>query len=256
MFTQERSVSRKGKQLELVIDGLSAWHGQARALKNVTFRVSAGEVVGVLGRNGAGKTTLLRAIARLHSPTTGTVKLGEHHLDELTATAVARLGLSLVREGAVLPLTLSVEENIRMGARLCKSRKLPSRSLDEVYETFPLLKALRNRKSGVLSGGQRQTLALAVAYASRPTLLLLDEPSTGLSPLTARSVFGTIAQLAAASEVTVLVVEQSPAWLEGLATRNYLLELGEIAAEGTIGELLDSSAGSVPIGQPTRQKEE
>lgn len=231
----------KGDKLELVIDGLSAWHGQAQALKNVTLRASAGEVIGILGRNGAGKTTLLRAIARLHSATTGTVKLGENHFDELTATAVARLGLSLVREGAALPLTLNVEENIKMGARLCKARKLPSRSLDEVYKAFPLLGDLRNRNAGVLSGGQRQTLALGVAYASRPTLLLLDEPSTGLSPLTARSVFDTIAQMAADSGVTILVVEQSPAWLEGLATRNYLLELGEIAAEGTIDELLDKT---------------
>lgn len=228
--------------MELLVGGLSAWYGQAQVLKDVTLRVGDGEVVGILGRNGAGKTTLLRAVARLHSSTTGTVTLGEKHLNKMTTTAVARLGMSLVRESAALPLSLNVEENIKLGVKLCKVRRLPCRSLDEVFDEFPLLRNLRTRKAGVLSGGERQTLALAVAYVSRPSLLLLDEPSAGLSPLTARAVFDTIAKLAATSGVTALVVEQSPAWLEGLATRGYLLELGEIVAEGTISELMKAGA--------------
>lgn len=222
----------------LAVTDLSAWYAQAQALRNVTLSVDEGDIVGVFGRNGAGKTTLLRAIARLHTAMTGTMAMGGVELHKLTTTSVARQGLSLVREGAVLPLTLTVEENVKMGASLCKLRRVDPRTLDEIWETFPLLAQLRTKRAGVLSGGQRQTLALAVAYISRPKLLLLDEPSAGLSPQTSRSVFEVIRQLADTSGVTALIVEQRPAYLEGIAKRNYLLELGEVVGEGSTDELM------------------
>lgn len=226
--------------MDLSLQGLSAWYGQARALRDISLRVEAGEVVGILGRNGAGKTTLLRAIAGLHPKIEGAVRANGTALDRLRADQIALHGLALLREGGQLPASLTVVQNLILGQRLARRRGRAGRSLDDIWRWFPLLEPLRERKAGLLSGGQRQALCLAVAFVAEPSLMLLDEPSAGLSPPVARDLFKTIGQLAA-SGVTVLVVEQHAAWLIGLAARGYLLEIGEVTAEGPIESLAGRS---------------
>lgn len=226
--------SAAGIQLE--ISGLSAWYGQAQALWDVSLRVNDGEVVGALGRNGAGKTTLLRSIARLQHSIAGRISVAGRDVNSLAPAAVARAGVSFVREGAQLPGSLTVADNIRMGMRLARLRGREPRSIDEALERFPILRDIQHLRAVNLSGGQRQTAALVSAFVSNPLLLLLDEPSAGLAPIIAESVFETIAALAR-SGLALLVVEQTPAWLIGRAERAYLLDVGHVVAEGPIGEI-------------------
>lgn len=226
--------------MSLTVERLAAWYGQARALDDISVRVDDGDIVGVLGRNGAGKTTLLRSIAGLHGRIRGAIHLDGTLITGLRADTIALRSLTLLREGGQLPASLSVIENLLLGQRLARRRGRSARTLDEIWRWFPLLEPLRDRKAGLLSGGQRQALALAVAFVSRPSLLLLDEPSAGLAPSVARELFATIRQLATTG-VTVLIVEQYPAWLIGLAARGYLLEVGSVTAEGPLEEL---------VGQP------
>ena len=227
--------------MKLDIRTLCAWYGQAQVLWDIDLAVGDGEVVGLLGRNGAGKTTLLRTIAGLHAKRRGAIHFGSTDGSTLRADEVARLGVALVREGARLPASLSVVQNLTLGQRLAKQKGKAGRSLADVWTWFPILEPLADRKAGLLSGGQRQALSLAVAFASEPELLLLDEPSAGLAPPVARDLFDTIGRMAAQG-LSVLVVEQHPAWLIGLAQRALLLEVGKLVAEGTVTELLDSAA--------------
>lgn len=219
-------------EARLVVDGLSASYGQALALRNVSLTVGEGEVVGVLGRNGAGKTTLLRTIALLQQRTSGKIHFDGSDFTGKTAVQAARAGISLVREGARVPASLTVQEVLELGTRLRRLRGRDEVVLDEVWEWFPLLVPLRQKKAGLLSGGERQTLALATAFHSAPELLMLDEPSAGLAPQVSEEVFATIGRFAAGG-VTALIVEQDPRWLRGLVDRTYSLDLGEIQQQVT-----------------------
>lgn len=223
--------------MELQLRRVSAWYGQARVLWDVDLELAAGEVVGVLGRNGAGKTTLLRSIAGLQSKVEGAIDLHGTSIVHMRVNEIAIRGLALLREGGKLPTSLSVLQNLLLGQRLARARGRGARTVQDVWAWFPILEPLAERKAGLLSGGQRQALALAVAFISEPNILLLDEPSAGLAPPVAQELFATIGQLARAG-ATVLVVEQQPAWLLGLANRGYLLEIGKITAHGPIEELL------------------
>ncbi len=225
----------------LRIEKLCAWYGQsAQALWDVSIDVPAGTVAGVLGRNGAGKTTLLRTLAGLHPKASGKVKAGDRQLLGARADQIARAGIALVREGGRLPGSLTVMDNLLLGQRLARLRGRPGRSLSDVWKWFPILEPLQQRAAGLLSGGQRQALALASAFVAEPELLLLDEPSAGLAPPVAKELFATIGRLAN-SGVTILVVEQQPAWLLGLANRCYLLEVGRVVAEGPIEKLIHTA---------------
>ena len=224
--------------MQITVESLSAWYGQARVLWDIDMEVGEGEIVGVLGRNGAGKTTLLRSIAGLHARTSGHVRSGGRELNGRRANEIALEGLALVREGARLPSSLTVGQNLLLGQRLARQKGKAGRSLQEIWKWFPILEPFENRRAGLLSGGQRQALALAVAFASEPEILLLDEPSAGLAPPVARELFATIGQLAGHG-VSVLVVEQHPAWLIGLARRAYLLEVGKLVAEGSVEGILE-----------------
>jgi branched-chain amino acid transport system ATP-binding protein len=227
----------------LTVTQLSAWYGQAQALWNVDIRVDDGEVIGILGRNGAGKTTLLRSIAGLQAHKRGAIALNGERLDGLATHAIARHGLAMLRESGMLPASLSVQQNLALGQRLARSKGKTGRSLDDVWTWFPLLEPLRERKAGLLSGGQRQALALAVAFVSEPDVMLLDEPSAGLAPPVAKELFRTIRQLADQG-ATVLMVEQHPAWLIGVADRGYLLEIGHITGEGSIESIVSTARGA------------
>jgi branched-chain amino acid transport system ATP-binding protein len=233
--------------MTLQVNRLSAWYGPAQALWEVDIKVGLGEVVGILGRNGAGKSTLMRSIAGLQARVSGEVLLAGDILNAVPAHGRARRGISLVREGGKLPGSLSVRENIRLGMRLGQLRARPARTFDEVIEWFPMLEPFLDRRSELLSGGQRQALALAVAFVTSPTALLLDEPSAGLAPKVAQELFAVLKRLASAG-YTILVVEQHPGWLLGFADRGYLLEVGRVIAEGQMHSLLKrpASDGSAP----------
>jgi branched-chain amino acid transport system ATP-binding protein len=227
--------------MSLSIRNLSSWYGQAQALWDVSLDVGEGEVVGVLGRNGAGKTTLLRSIVGLQNRIAGTVTAGDVVLSGMKPHHIALKGIVLLREGGQLPASLTVAQNLALGQRLARRRGRAGRRLDDIWRWFPMLEPLVDRRAGLLSGGQRQALALAVAFISEPNLMLLDEPSAGLSPPVAHDLFQTIKQLAS-SGVTVLAVEQHPAWLVGLANRGYLLEVGAVTAQATIAEMLATNS--------------
>jgi branched-chain amino acid transport system ATP-binding protein len=224
----------------LRVAGLSAWYGQARALWDVSVRVEKGEVVGILGRNGAGKTTLLRSIAGLQSRIEGDVTLNGAQLAGLRTDDIALKGLAMSRESGKLPASLTVLQNLALGQRLARKKGKGSRTLADVWKWFPLLEPLQERKAGLLSGGQRQGLSLAVAFISEPEVMLLDEPSAGLSPPVAQALFKTIRQLADAG-AAVIMVEQHPAWLIGVANRGYLLEVGRVTTEGDIDAIVKNA---------------
>ena len=228
--------------MSLQIGKLSAAYGQARALWDISIEAATGTVVGVLGRNGAGKTTLLRSIVGLHPRVQGSVLADGSQIRGLRADQVALRGVALVRESGRLPSSLSVNENLLLGQRLARLRGKQGRALEEIWRWFPILEPLQDRKAGLLSGGQRQALALASAFVAEPSILLLDEPSAGLAPPVARELFSVIRQLAG-SGMTVLVVEQQPAWLIGLAQQCYLLEVGRVVDAGPVERLI-ASAGN------------
>jgi branched-chain amino acid transport system ATP-binding protein len=217
--------------MSMQVRGLSAAYGQAQVLWDVDFEVDDGEVVGILGRNGAGKTTLLRALCGLHPQVRGQVRLDGVDVAGKPADQIARRGISVLREGGKCASSLTVLQHLGLGQRLARLRGQEPVPLEDVWRWFPLLVPLEARKAGLLSGGQRQALALAVAFVARPRWILLDEPSAGLAPPVARDLFATISQLASTG-VTVLVVEQAPAWLQGIASKAYLLEVGRIVSSG------------------------
>lgn len=225
--------------MKLLLRSLCAWYGAAQALWEIDVEVREGEVVGILGRNGAGKTTLLRSIAGLQQRVAGTLLFDGKDIRSVAAHARAQLGISIVREGAKLPGSMTVRENLELGTRLGRLRGKPPRPMKEVLDLFPIIAPFLDRKAALLSGGQRQALALAVAFASSPELLLLDEPSAGLAPKVAHELFETLKTLAGLGN-TILVVEQHPVWLSGFAARGFLLEVGRVVSAGETEHLLSS----------------
>jgi branched-chain amino acid transport system ATP-binding protein len=222
----------------LGVESLDAWYGQAQVLRSVSVSVEEREVVGLFGHNGAGKSTLLRSIARLHKQSVGRVTFNGRDLTHLPAHEVARGGVRLVREGGRVFDTMSVDDQVNLGARL--SSRPRAQVLDETYDLFPALKERRRVLGGYLSGGQRQMLALAVALTGDPRCLLLDEPSTGLAHVIVDQVYASLAILAERG-VALLIAEQTAAQLVAICKRGYLLETGEIRAAGPPAEFLRTS---------------
>jgi branched-chain amino acid transport system ATP-binding protein len=215
---------------ELVVQGLDAWYGDAQALFGVDFRLTGGRATGVVGLNGAGKSTLLRTIARVHRKMRGRVLFDGQDLSGLSPEQCALAGVSLVREGGRLFANLTIAENLSLGRRLGRARRGAAsdpEALNRIWTLFPMLEARQSLKAAYLSGGQRQALALSVALASEPALLLLDEPSAGLAPSTARSFFASLAAVAR-GDITLLVVEQNRRWIDGLVDEILVLENGRV----------------------------
>jgi len=214
----------------LVVEGLTAHYGPAQALWGIGLTVGPGEVLALLGENGAGKTTLLRALARVHRQASGTVRYGDTDLMKLSADRVARQGISMVRDGARVFESLTIEEHLYLALRLERSKTGKSSTVDDVLEKFPVL-ARRGRgvKAGYLSGGQRQALCLAMAVGAGASFLLLDEPSAGLAESTAEETFALIASLARQG-VSMLIAEQQPRWLSGWTTATVRLEMGRVGS--------------------------
>ncbi|NLJ79443.1 MAG: ABC transporter ATP-binding protein [Firmicutes bacterium] len=224
----------------LEVNDLHIYYGMIHALRGISFTVEQGEIVTLLGANGAGKSTTLRAISGLIPKTEGEIIFEGEELGKIPAHQIVGRGLSQVPEGRRIFATLSVEENLLLGAYLRKNKKEIRKDLHYVYKLFPRLLERKNQRGGNLSGGEQQMLAMGRGLISRPKLLLLDEPSMGLAPILVREIFNTIREINQQG-TTVLLVEQNAALALDLADRAYVLETGEVSVEGDAKTLAQDS---------------
>ena len=220
----------------LHVDNLTVCYGQMQALRGVSIEVSPGEMVALIGGNGAGKTTLLNTISGLVPPATGTLSWEGRPLNGLSPDRICREGIVQVPEGRKLFPAMTVEENLIMGAYLPTVRKQRQESLRKVYDIFPRLADRRRQLAGSLSGGEQQMAALGRALMARPRLLMLDEPSLGLSPKAAAEIFATIRGLNKEG-LSVLLVSQEVMETLAITAHGYVLENGVVALKGPSSEL-------------------
>jgi branched-chain amino acid transport system ATP-binding protein len=225
--------------LLLIVDKLSVYYGAVQALRGVSLSVGRGEIVSLIGANGAGKSTTLRAISGVVRSASGAIVHDGTPIAGLPPHRIARLGMAHVPEGRGVFANMSVLENLEMGAYTRRSRKETRETLARVFALFPRLSERSGQSAGTLSGGEQQMLAIGRALMQRPYLLLLDEPSMGLSPLLVREIFRLIAEINR-SGTTVLLVEQNAYMALSIAHRAYVLETGEITLEGTAAELREN----------------
>ena len=221
----------------LEVRDLRVHYGAVEAVKGVSFQINAGEIISLIGANGAGKSTILRALTGLVRPSSGTIEFHGKSIVGLAPHQIVRLGIGHVPEGRRLFPKMSVMENLKMGAYLRKSKAEIKETLEMVYEHFPILKERTKQRAGSLSGGEQQMLATARALMNRPQLLMLDEPSIGLSPILTAEI-GKIVQQINAMGVTTILVEQNAMLALTLGQRGYVLETGSIAMQGEAQELL------------------
>lgn len=212
---------------------------KAEALRGVSLSVAEGEIITLVGANGAGKSTILKAISGLVKPSSGEIWFSDKRIDRLTPQEIVSRGISLVPEGRGIFRDMSVHHNLRMGAYLRKGGEV-SKDLEKIYDFFPVLGERRTQQGGSLSGGEQQMLAIARALMSKPHLLLLDEPSLGLSPLMTATIAKTITEIKEQEGVSIILVEQNARVALRLASRGYVLENGSIVLEGEASELLHS----------------
>jgi branched-chain amino acid transport system ATP-binding protein len=221
----------------LQVDNLRIRYGAIEALKGVSLTLGEGEIVTVLGANGAGKSTLLRAISGLQYAHGGEVRLGDATLARVPAYDIVRRGISYSPEGRRVFPTLTVDENLTLGAFTRRRRRAEvAEARERAFGLFPLLKERRRQLAGTLSGGEQQMLAIGRALMSTPRVLLLDEPSLGLAPILVRLIFDIVQQINRQG-VAILLVEQNAHQALELAHRGYVLEIGTIAVEGLSAEL-------------------
>jgi len=217
----------------LAVEGLSAFYGAIQALHGASIRVEQGEAVAILGSNGAGKTTLLRTISGLIKPRRGSITYQGHELSGLSPHAIVRRGVVQVPEGRHIFTQLTVHENLMMGAFTRGDRKDVRGDRQLVLSLFPDLGEKMDQLGGELSGGQQQMLAIGRALMSRPSLLLLDEPSLGLSPLLVEQLGGAITDIRERSGVSILLVEQNAVLALELTSRFYVMQTGNVVMSGT-----------------------
>jgi branched-chain amino acid transport system ATP-binding protein len=223
----------------LEIKGLDTCYGDVQALWDVSIKVDEGSIVALVGANGSGKSTLLKTISGLIPAKKGEIFYSGKSLTNLPSQDIVDMGISHVPEGRRLFSNLTVLENLKLGAYMPRARKTIMQSLKQAYDLFPVLKNRRNQKAGSLSGGEQQMLAIARAMMSRPGILMLDEPSLGLSPILVRTMFELIMTLNR-QKVTILLVEQNIHQALKIADHAYVLKNGKITMEGPGKELLSS----------------
>ena len=221
----------------LEIEALGAGYGTVPVLNGVSIRVGAGEFVAVVGPNGAGKTTLFKTISGIVPPRSGAIRFEHRDLLAVAPSGRPHLGIAHVPEGRQVFPSLTVLENLEMGAATEAGRRNWKENLEKVYTWFPVLSERAKTQAGALSGGQQQMLAIARGLASSPKLLMLDEPSLGLAPAVADEIFERIVAIHAGAGLTVLMVEQRVAEALHYATRGYVLEAGRVVLEGSHDEL-------------------
>lgn len=227
--------------LNLIIENVDAGYGAVRALAGVSLRVANGQTAALLGTNGNGKSTLMKCVMGMVRPTRGTITLdidgAKHDLTKLSTEAIVNLGVAMVPEGRRLFPRLTVEENLLLGAYRPQARADIAKNIAFCYEAFPLLQERRRQLAGSMSGGQQQMLAIARALMSSPRLLLVDEPSVGLSPLLVSQTITKIKELKDRYGLTVLMAEQNFHQAIRIADRGHIIVHGEIVFEGSVAEL-------------------
>jgi len=223
----------------LELANMEASYGPVQALRGVTLGVPRGKIVTVLGANGAGKSTILKTISGIIDPSKGQIRFEGAEIQGRDPAWIVRHGIGHVPEGReVFPL-LTVDENLRMGAYTRSDAEGIARDLEMVYGYFPILKERSGQEAGLLSGGQQQMLAISRALLSRPKLMLMDEPSLGLSPLLTREIFRIIGLINKEQGATILLVEQNASMALEIADYGYVLEVGRIVMEDTCARLLE-----------------
>lgn len=223
----------------LEIKDLEVYYGAINALKGISFNVEQGEIIALIGANGAGKTTTLHTISGLIPAKRGSVLFNGKELTKTPAHKIVSMGMAQVPEGRRVFAQLSVLENLTLGAYTRKDKNEINETLERVYERFPRLKERRSQLAGTLSGGEQQMLAMGRALMSKPTIVLMDEPSMGLSPLYVNEIFDIIQEINK-SGTTVLLVEQNAKKALSIANRAYVLETGTISLSGNAHELMDN----------------
>jgi len=221
----------------LEVSGVTTGYGPTTVNRNVSLALGAGEIATILGPNGAGKTTLLRMIAGLVKPRGGSVVFDGRDVTGQPPDAMAKRGVVLVPEGRRIFADMSVEENLRLGAYARRDQAAVDADVKLMEEFFPILAAKRRDKGGSLSGGQQQMLAIARGLMARPRVLLLDEPSLGLSPLMVKEIKAIILAIGERFGASILLVEQNAGLALGVATHGYLMQQGRVVASGPIAEL-------------------
>ena len=224
----------------LEVSGIDVFYGRVQAVRSATLEVDTGEVVALIGSNGAGKTTTLRTISGLLHPLRGTIKFNGLDITRIEPQKIVGLGICQSPEGRRLFTRMSVLDNLRMGAYTRSSRADIKTDMDRVFELFPRLKERMNQIAGTLSGGEQQMCAMGRALMARPKLLMLDEPSLGLSPILVETIFSIVREINATG-TPVLLVEQNANKALDVAHRGYVLETGSIVKTGSGKELLASA---------------
>lgn len=233
----------------LEVRELEVFYGMIQAIKGISFEVNGGEVIALIGANGAGKTTTLHTVSGLLAPKAGTVTFEGKDITKTPAHKIVSCGMAHVPEGRRVFASLSVYQNLKMGAYTRSDKEEIEESLRMVYTRFPRLEERKNQPAGTLSGGEQQMLAMGRALMSRPRIILMDEPSMGLSPIFVNEIFDIIKQVSAGG-TTVLLVEQNAKKALSIADRGYVLETGKIVLEGKAQELLeDESVKKAYLGE-------
>lgn len=223
----------------LKVDNIDVYYGAIHALKGVSLEVNAGEIVTLIGANGAGKSTLLKTLSGLIRPKSGNIEYEGKSIDKRRVQAIVKDGISHVPEGRRVFPTMSVTENLELGAFLRKDKKGIQKDMEHVFELFPRLYERRKQLAGTLSGGEQQMLAIGRGLMAKPKLLLLDEPSMGLAPLLVKQIFNII-EMINQEGTTILLVEQNANMALSIANRAYVIETGKVVLSGDAKELQTS----------------
>lgn len=225
----------------LTINDLEVYYGMIQAIKGISLEVNQGEVIALIGANGAGKTTTLHTITGLLSPKKGSVIFEGTDITKIPAHKIVSMGMAHVPEGRRVFANLTVYQNLKMGAYTRKDSGEVNETLNMVYKRFPRLEERKNQIAGTLSGGEQQMLAMGRALMSHPKIILMDEPSMGLSPIFVNEIFDIVKEISAGG-TTVLLVEQNAKKALSIADRAYVLETGKIVLEGNADELLNNDS--------------
>lgn len=225
----------------LEVKDIEVYYGMIQAIKGVSFHVNEGEVIALIGANGAGKTTILHTVSGLLAPKSGSVMFEGKDITKIPGHKIVSMGMAHVPEGRRVFAQLSVLQNLKMGAYTRKDKEEIQQTLKTVFERFPRLEERQNQLAGTLSGGEQQMLAMGRALMSHPKIILMDEPSMGLSPIFVNEIFDIIQEVSK-SGTTVLLVEQNAKKALSIADRAYVLETGNIVLEGKASELLENDA--------------
>jgi len=233
----------------LEVKGLQVYYGVIQALKDVSFEVNQGEVIALIGANGAGKTTTLHTVTGLLPAKQGSIMFEGVDITKMPAHKIVEMGIAHVPEGRRVFADLTVYENLIMGAYTRKDKKEIAENLENVYKRFPRLRERKTQRAGTLSGGEQQMLAMGRALMSNPKMIVMDEPSMGLSPIFVNEIFDIIEKVSA-SGTTVLLVEQNAKKALSIADRAYVLETGKIVLSGDANDLMnDDSIKKAYLGE-------